>query len=770
MIDVGSNLSSWIFADNSTNLISGTPQQPGSNYHESLKVVAVDEINQNATALFNFEVKRNDPPSFNGVTSTNFYWYEGLLWEIDFSQWALDEAGDTIKYNGTNSNPPMSWMGFDEATGIFTWTPAVADIYEGYNLVVFLNDDYSATNGNNSLTFKIFIRANQPPSLNSLYSGIPPLTLISEVTKNFSFSEDLFLDPEGETITYSFTSNVSVSSWLTFDSINRMFNANPPSSIVGDKFLITILADDINPNSDSGSTDFEIEISINYPPELDQGLPAPINSSVYYEFWYIVPLDAFQDPENDSYSISVELDPPDFAISYNETDRSVRGTLTDNTKFGIHTVIFNVEDINGQSDSFNMTIEIYQNLSPIINSAAGDPSWVISHYTLDHSVLKSSYSEPEGEDIVYTFTVDDASKGSWVSMTQNDTHLHFTGTPDNLQVGSFVASILLTDPHSDTGTTEDNMTFWVTQNQAPYLSGSPTSPPNVVAGMQWSYIFDLSWVEDIESESLTHSCGTSPDDGWVTCTNNYTHVVFEGVPDSNSFAKEYELSIISKDPHPDVADYTHNVNFTVSSNQPPTLGAVSDQTTMSPHGLEWSYGASIVSDPESLPVQGYIKFNGSETIPSWLVYDVSDFSFNILSTSNSIAGVHTITLGIDDGFNTALETDFTLTIQQNLGPVRKTGLDNHAIVNYQLLSITFLGVDDLFEDPDGETMTGSIRQVDGSAIPSFLTFTSNILSGTPLEEHVGTWAFEYVATDAGGNEGIIPFKITVKRKIYWLTI
>ena len=73
--------------------------------------------------------------------------------------------------------------------------------------------------------------------------------------------------------------------------------------------------------------------------------------------------------------------------------------------------------------------------------------------------MKSSYSEPENEAITYSFSVNDTIKGAWIVMTENSTHLHLTGTPDNSQFGDVELTFRLDDPHSDTGSTEDIITI-----------------------------------------------------------------------------------------------------------------------------------------------------------------------------------------------------------------------------------------------------------------------------------------------------------------------
>jgi hypothetical protein len=219
-----------------------------------------------------------------------------------------------------------------------------------------------------------------------------------------------------------------------------------------------------------------------------------------------------------------------------------------------------------------------------------------------------------------------------------------------------------------------------------------------------------------------------------------------------------------------VVDYTFTINFTITSNVPPTLNSalITDQTILAPDGLNWSYGSVISNDPEGLAYTKSLEFNGTTTIPTWISIDLTTFSFSIISTSNSISGVHTLTLVIEDDFNAPVRDDFLLTIGVNTSPVKVRFIDSASIVNYNYLFIQFEDVHTLFVDPDGRPMTATITQANGDPIPSFLTYdiTSNTMFGTPSLINVGTWTLIYVASDDHSLTEEIPFKVIVNPCYY----
>jgi hypothetical protein len=225
------------------------------------------------------------------------------------------------------------------------------------------------------------------------------------------------------------------------------------------------------------------------------------------------------------------------------------------------------------------------------------------------------------------------------------------------------------------------------------------------------------------------------------------------------------MTVVTADPNTDVADHTWVKTFLVTNNLPPTIGTLTNQTLLAPDPHSWIFGSSLANDPEGLNYAKTIKFNGTTTIPSWLNYDLTDFSFWLVSSSNSYSGNHTITLIVTDDFNSAVSKDFNLEIRLNTAPQKNKVIQNYSIVNYNLLTIAFENIYTLFTDPDGRDLTPLISQANGDPIPSFLAYNSlnNSLFGTPSDIHVGDWLINYNAVDDHNLTGTITFKISVKR-------
>ena len=439
-----------------------------------------------------------------------------------------------------------------------------------------------------------------------------------------------------------------------------------------------------------------------------------------------------------------------------------------NTDAKTYSVIVGGSDSNPNSGniSTSFSIVIAPNSAPEITTAPTDAACIIAHFPLNHIISKSNFNEPESEAISYSFVTNETSKDSWISMSTNDTHLTFSGTPSNTQLGNYTVTLTLTDIHpGNTNTT--TFEICVNENNDPNFVGTATAVTNGQVGIIWSYVFDKSWVSDPESETLTYTGSLNPDPGWITFTQNLTHLKGEGTPNDNAHAQSYEFTVMTTDPHSDVNDNNFTITFTIIANDPPTIGTMADKSLLAPDGLTWSYSATLTSDPETLSYTRALEVDGSTTIPSWLTYDLSTYSFSIVTSSNAIKGDHTITVIITDAYNTPVSKSFTLTVNENLAPQKNKVISSKSIVNYNLLTIMFEDIDVLFTDPDGRPMTPKVTQANGDPLPLFLAFNavSNTLSGTPEFMHVGDWLISYIAVDDHNLEGAITFKVTVKRKL-----
>ena len=219
---------------------------------------------------------------------------------------------------------------------------------------------------------------------------------------------------------------------------------------------------DSYPHPVNGSTTFNLELVWNNAPVLDQGLHTPVtNVSVYHEFSYTIPDDAFSDPENSTITVDVTLDPGDFELTYTSADKKLTANPNDNTKFGVYNATLSIGD-NSNWDVFtiNLIFEVYENLPPSINAPIIDQPCQPAHTLFSYGIEKALLNEPNNETWTLHYLIDGPDgKLGWFGFSQNSTHMIFSGTPNNTEYANFTVTLTLDDGNSQVA--NDTATFQI---------------------------------------------------------------------------------------------------------------------------------------------------------------------------------------------------------------------------------------------------------------------------------------------------------------------
>ena len=145
-----------------------------------------------------------------------------------------DPQGETLTYSATLSNGAAlpSWLSFNAATGTFTGT--VANSAAGLSINVTATD----TSGlSASETFSVLTPAAAPV----LTSQTAAQTWKLGQAVNFALASNTFVDPQGQTLTYSATlsNGAALPSWLSFNAATGTFNGTVANSAAGLSVKVT---------------------------------------------------------------------------------------------------------------------------------------------------------------------------------------------------------------------------------------------------------------------------------------------------------------------------------------------------------------------------------------------------------------------------------------------------------------------------------------------------------------------------------------------------
>jgi len=131
---------------------------------------------------------------------------------------------------------------------------------------------------------------------------------------------------------------------------------------------------------------------------------------------------------------------------------------------------------------------------------------------------------------------------------------------------------------------------------------------------------------------------------------------------------------------PAIDDVEWYGTFQITINRRPIVLRMGEDTITAPEGKIWTFGANTAIDPEGLAITKTLYVDGSTTIPAWLVYDLDYFEFRVVTSTNAIAGLHNITVEIDDSFSIPKSTSFILEIKEADGPGHTKFIENISIL------------------------------------------------------------------------------------------
>ncbi|MBW8311224.1 MAG: putative Ig domain-containing protein [Rhizobium sp.] len=231
----------------SSGVLSG-PALPVGSY--TFQVTAFDAMGVSTTATVTLVVQ-NDAPTAGTVATQ--YAYRTQAWNFSAAGVFTDKNGDTLTLSASGMPPGVS---FDPATMAFSGVPTTAGSY-----IVTL----TANDGNGGVTTKTFTVVVQEPGVNYAPVVANPITdrsAFANVSWSFTVPANTFVDPNGDTMTYSAS---GMPSGMTFNASTRTFSFVTPSTPSGIVYTLTVTATDVK--GLSTPTTFSLWV------DADEGIP-----------------------------------------------------------------------------------------------------------------------------------------------------------------------------------------------------------------------------------------------------------------------------------------------------------------------------------------------------------------------------------------------------------------------------------------------------------------------------------------------------------------
>ena len=202
---------------------------------------------------------------------------------------------------------------------------------------------------------------------------------------------------------------------------------------------------------------------------------------------------------------------------------------------------------------------------------------------------------------------------------------------------------------------------------------------------------------------------------------------------------------------------TATVTGTAAANPPTVTDQTAAQTWTQGQTVSLTLPANTFTDPQGQTLSYAASQSNGQALPSWLSFNGTTDSFS----GNVPGGTESLTLKVTatDASGLSASETFGVTVPV-AGPTVTDQTANQTWTQGQKISLTLPA--NTFTDPQGETLTYTVTQSNGQALPAWLSFnaTTHTLSGT-VPASVENLTLKVTATDTGKLSVTETFGVTV---------
>jgi phage-related protein len=645
-----------------------------------------------------------------------------------------DTNGDQLYYSvysnyyGYYSSLP-SWLNFDSSSRRLSGTPPTGS--PDLTIYVDVSDNRGGTS---STSFTLFTPGNHAPVASSY---IPTQSTTEGQYFSYQVPSYVFTDADFDTLTYSASQTYggSLPYWLSFNPSTRTFSGTVASGAADQ--LLRVTAND--GRGGTAYTDFWLNtpapVAVNHAPTVSYSV-ASQSATEGQAFTYQFSSGTFYDSDGDILAYSASQTNGNSLpswLSFNASTRTFSGTAPLGSSDLYLRITANDGSGSSASTDFSLSTLAPTNRAPTVSSSI--PNQTVTEGQVFTCQFSSSlFSDADGDTLTYTAS---QSNGSalpyWLGF--NSSTRTFSGT---VPTGSADLSLRVTvdDGRSGSAYTDFSLSTPAAAavNHAPTVSSSIANQ-SATEGQTYSYQVPLGLFADADGDTLTYTAtqtNGSAIPSWLSF-NAGSRSLSGTVPTG---AADLNLRILVDDGHSGTAsaDFALVTPSAAVVNHAPTVASsIANQSVT--EGQAYSYqlpfGLFADADGDSLTYTA-TQTNGF-ALPYWLGFNGSSQSLS--GTAPTGAADVNLRIIVDDGHGGAASTDFTLATPAltlvNHAPTVAGTIAIQSATEGQAYSYQLpIG---LFADADGDTLTLSATQSNGSTLPYWLSFNASTkgFSGTP---------------------------------------
>ncbi len=679
-------------------LLQWTPGNGDVGEH-LLTVVVQDAGGMTASQSWRLSVADvNDPPVITSLPVDSAI--ANLFYQYAVA--ATDPESDPITF-ALDAAP--AGMSIDPATGLVTWTPAIAQV--GSHGVTVRAGDGKGGFATQSYTLTVSAPANNPPSIDS--------TPVTSATEGAVYSYDVDAsDADGDTLTYSLA---TAPAGMSIDSANGLISWTPTTAQVGSQ-SVSVQVEDGKGGSDTQNFDVTVDAIPNTPPTIDSTPVTSVTEGAAYSY----DVDA-SDADGDTLSYSLTAAPSGMTI---DSATGLIDWIPSAAQIGSHVVVVQVSDGNGglTNQSFSVTVNPIPNTAPSIDSTPVTTATEGSAYSYDVNA-----SDTDGDTLTYSLTTAPAG------MSIDSASGLISWTPTAAQVGSQSVSVQVDDGNGGSASQSFSIAVDAIPNTPPSIDSTPVT--TVTEGSAYSYDVNAS---DADGDSLSYSLVTAPSGMLI---NNITGLV-SWTPTTAQIGA-HPVSIEVDDGNGGTASQSFTLTVEALPNSAPTID--STPVTSATEGTAYSY------DVDASDADGDTLTYSLTTAPAGMSIDSASGLISWTPTAAQV-GSQSVSVQVDDGNGGSASQNFSITVAAipNSAPT----IDSTPV--FSATEGTAYSYDVDASDSDGDSLTYSLTTAPaGMGINS----ASGLISWTPTSAQVGSQSVTVQVDDGNGGSATQSFSISV---------
>jgi hypothetical protein len=377
------------------------------------------------------------------------------------------------------------------------------------------------------------------------------------------------------------------------------------------------------------------------------------------------------------------------------------------------------------------------NKAPVVMTPLSDKSFA-EDSPVSFTLPANSFSDADGDALTYTATMSNgAALPSWLSF--DAASRTFSGTPPLNYNGTLSIKVTASD---GTAATVDTFNLAIASvNDAPRLV-VPFEDMVLAPGRPFAATFSQNAFLDADNDALTYTATLA--DGtalpsWLTF--DPATRFFRGTAPLD-YNGTLSVKVTASDGTASASD-TFDITVPRTNNAPVLDNPLGGQYFLKNSPIAFTLPANTFSDPDGDTLTYTANRTDGTALPSWLTFNTTSRSFSGTPPLN-FTGFVSVKVTVTDGTAFA-SSSFAIGVLN--APLVATPLADQSFAENSRVAFTLPA--NSFSDADGDTLYYTATLADGSALPTWLSFsaTSRSFSGTPPLDYTGTLLVKVTASD-----------------------